>query len=72
MVLENLEVADKVRVASNPNLLNLLQREHIRGPVIELGGTRGGVGGDGLGLLDRPTVLQVGRNSGGQAMPGPA
>ena len=65
VVLDNLDVADKVMVASNPNLLNLLQSEHIRGPVVELGGPRGGVGGDGLRLLDRPAVFQVGGNSGG-------
>ena len=44
----------------NPDLLYLLQGEHIRGPVIELGRSRGGVRGDGLRLLDHSPVLQVG------------
>ena len=52
-------------VASNPNFLDLLQGEHIGGPVIELGGTRGGVGGDGLRLFDRSPVFEVGSDPGG-------
>ena len=71
MVLDNLEVADKVMVASNPDLLDLLQREHIGGPVVELGGPRGGVRGDGLCLLDRSPVFQVGCYPGRPAIPGP-
>ena len=59
-------------LASNPDLLYLFQREHIRGSVVELGSPRGGVGGDGLRLFDCPAVFQVGGDSGGTAMPGPA
>src|SRR5688572_14089429 len=55
--------ASSLPIRSNPNLLNLLQGEHIGGPVVELGGARGGVGGDGLRLLDRSPILQVRRNS---------
>ena len=47
-------------LASNPNLLDLLQGEHIGGPVVELGGPWGGVRGDGLRLLDPSPVVQVG------------
>ena len=57
-------------LGSNPNLLNLLQGEHIRGPVVELSGPRGGVRGNSLRLLDRSPVLQVGCDAGGAAMPG--
>ena len=57
-------------LASNPNLLDLLQGEHIRSPVVELGGARGGVRGDGLRLLDHSPILQVGGDAGGAAMPG--
>ena len=65
-------VSSILAIRSNPNFFDLLQREDIRGPVIELGGTRGGVGGDGLRFLDRPPVLQVGGDSRCPAMPGPA
>ena len=57
-------------VASNPNLFYLLQSEDIRSPIIELGGARGGVRGNGLRLLDRSPVLQVGRDSRCPAIPG--
>ena len=68
MVKSGTKRSSIVTFASNPNLLDLLQGEHIRSPVVELGGPRGGMRGDGLRLLDCPAVLQVGRNAGsGQA-----
>ena len=56
----NLLIWTRVALASNSNLLDLFQSEHIRGPVVELGGSRGCVRGDGLRLLDRPPVFQAG------------
>ena len=51
-------------LGSNPDLFDLLQGEHVRGPIIEFGGPRRRVRGDGLRLLDCSPVLQVGRYPG--------
>ncbi len=49
----------------NHNLLYLVERDLVVGAVIELGGLRGFVVGDLLGLLDGAAVLEVGGDAGG-------
>jgi hypothetical protein len=44
---------------SNRNLLNLVERDFVRTPVVELSGARRGVVGERLGVLQRALVLEV-------------
>jgi hypothetical protein len=46
------------------DLLDLVRRDLIRGAVVELGGARGFVRGDLLGVFERAAVFEVGGNAG--------
>jgi hypothetical protein len=50
---------------SNEDALDFIEADLIIAPVIELGGAGRGVVGDHRRLLERATILQVGRDAGG-------
>jgi len=49
------------RLVSDPDAFDLVERDRVAAPVVELGGPRRGVGRDGLRVLDRPAVGQIRR-----------
>ena len=51
-------------VASDLYPLDLIERDLVRRPVVEFGGSGGLVGGDGLGVFEGAAVLQVGGDAG--------
>ena len=53
----------KVRLNRDP--LDLIKRDLIAGAIIELRGARAFVRRDGLRVLERPAVLEIGRDAGG-------
>ncbi len=53
------------RVVLNRDPLDLVEGDLVLGPVIELGRPRGLMGGNGLGVLDRAAVLEIGGDPGG-------
>ena len=50
---------------ANRDPLDLIERDLVAVPVVELGGPRPFVGGDGLGVLHSAAVLEVGGHAGG-------
>jgi hypothetical protein len=55
---------ERTRPALNRNPLDLVERDFVTGPIVELGGARAFVRGHGLGVFERAASLEVGSDAG--------